>query len=80
MIHILYTGCAKFKKNNSGSKRVTQITTTFVTRFIKEHKINAELIPIRYLRQYGDQVWGLCDWVVPSFWFMQRLLFPSPVH
>ena len=23
IIHILYTGCAKFKKNNSGSKRLT---------------------------------------------------------
>jgi len=25
IIHILYTGCAKIKKNNSGAKRLTRV-------------------------------------------------------
>jgi hypothetical protein len=31
--------------------------TAFVAQFIKQQKMNAELIPIHYLRQYSDQVW-----------------------
>jgi len=36
IIHILYTGCAKIKKNNSGAKRLTYIyiTDTVLTNII----------------------------------------------
>ena len=30
IIHILYTGCAKIKKNNSGAKRLIEIIIIFV--------------------------------------------------
>ena len=32
IIHILYTGCAKFKKNNSGAKRLMRYVTIVGTR------------------------------------------------
>jgi len=31
--------------------------TKFITQFIKQQKMNTELIPIHYLHQYSDQVW-----------------------
>jgi len=30
-IHILYTGCAKIKKNNSGAKRIVEIYAVFLS-------------------------------------------------
>jgi hypothetical protein len=33
IIHILYTGCAKIKKNNSGSKRLSWSVTKIILRY-----------------------------------------------
>ena len=39
IIHILYTGCAKIKKNNSGAKRLIKIVLHFVldTKWMSEN-------------------------------------------
>jgi len=37
IIHILYTGCAKIKKNNSGAKRL--IITDRICHFVGDHHV-----------------------------------------
>jgi len=34
IIHILYTGCAEIKKNNSGAKRLTMFVDSLLTLWI----------------------------------------------
>jgi len=39
IIHILYTGCAKIKKNNSDAKGLTHFRHIFVLHIINKHFI-----------------------------------------
>ena len=64
IIHILYTGCAEIKKNNSGAKRVNALYRTYFTILYYDkqmHTIISQIITLLHISTISCHPQGTCN-------------------